>query len=263
MTSAEVRNRFRGVFGFPITPFRQDLSLDLDGLARNVGPKWSRHPFCALVAAGGTGELYLADRCRNRRCRARHGARRPPDACPWSPVWATTRRWAQRWRAEWKKPARIVCWCCRLTTSNAPEEGLFDYYEAIGQRERPAADGLQPRLGRILAADGGAPRRARAHACWLEGRPGRRAQVSAHHESCGRPAGVAGRHWRRLRAGLLRHRRAGLHIEHLEYCARRFLCSWPKRAWRGISRGSISSCAATSIRSTPCATGCAATKSPS
>jgi 5-dehydro-4-deoxyglucarate dehydratase len=50
MTSAELRNRFRGVFGFPITPFRQDLSLDLDGLARNVD-QMSRHPFCALVAA--------------------------------------------------------------------------------------------------------------------------------------------------------------------------------------------------------------------
>jgi 5-dehydro-4-deoxyglucarate dehydratase len=57
MTSADVRNRFRGVFGFPITPFRQDLSPDLDGLARNVD-QMSRHPFCGLVAAGGTGELY-------------------------------------------------------------------------------------------------------------------------------------------------------------------------------------------------------------
>src|SRR5438445_7561197 len=57
MTSAELRNRFRGVFGFPITPFRQDLSLDLDGLARNVD-QMSRHPFCALVAAGGTRGLF-------------------------------------------------------------------------------------------------------------------------------------------------------------------------------------------------------------
>src|SRR5713226_3799050 len=47
----------RGVFGFPVTPFKKDLSLDLDALARNVD-QMSRHPFCALVAAGGTGELY-------------------------------------------------------------------------------------------------------------------------------------------------------------------------------------------------------------
>ena len=31
--------------------------LDLDGLARNVA-EMTRYPFCALVAAGGTGELY-------------------------------------------------------------------------------------------------------------------------------------------------------------------------------------------------------------
>src|SRR5919106_6039105 len=47
----------KGVFGFPITPLRQDLSLDLDALARNVD-EMTRHPFCAIVAAGGTGELY-------------------------------------------------------------------------------------------------------------------------------------------------------------------------------------------------------------
>ncbi len=55
MTS--LRQRLRGVLGFPVTPFRQDLSLDLDALAQNVD-EMAAHPFCALVAAGGTGELY-------------------------------------------------------------------------------------------------------------------------------------------------------------------------------------------------------------
>ena len=45
------------MLGFPVTPFRQDLSLDLDALARNVD-EMASHPFCALVAAGGTGEVY-------------------------------------------------------------------------------------------------------------------------------------------------------------------------------------------------------------
>src|SRR5260370_5054370 len=57
MTAKDVRNRFKGVFGFPVTPFRKDLSLDLDALERNVADM-VRHPFCGLVAAGGTGELY-------------------------------------------------------------------------------------------------------------------------------------------------------------------------------------------------------------
>lgn len=47
----------RGVFGFPVTPFRADLSLDLKALARNVD-EMASYPFCGLVAAGGTGELY-------------------------------------------------------------------------------------------------------------------------------------------------------------------------------------------------------------
>jgi 5-dehydro-4-deoxyglucarate dehydratase len=52
-----LRDRIRGVLGFPVTPLRQDLSLDLDALARNVD-EMASHPFCGLVAAGGTGELY-------------------------------------------------------------------------------------------------------------------------------------------------------------------------------------------------------------
>src|SRR3982751_777348 len=52
-----LRDQIRGVLGFPVTPFRKDLSLDLDALARNVD-EMASHPFCALVAAGGTGELY-------------------------------------------------------------------------------------------------------------------------------------------------------------------------------------------------------------
>src|SRR3954454_3254056 len=52
-----LRDRIRGVLGFPVTPFHKDLSLDLDALARNVD-EMARYPFCAIVAAGGTGELY-------------------------------------------------------------------------------------------------------------------------------------------------------------------------------------------------------------
>ncbi len=52
-----LRERMRGVLGFPLTPFRQDLSLDPDGLARNAA-EMASYPFCALVAAGGMGEVY-------------------------------------------------------------------------------------------------------------------------------------------------------------------------------------------------------------
>ncbi len=43
--------------GFPVTPFNADMSLDLEGLRRNLRAML-RHPPAAIVAAGGTGELY-------------------------------------------------------------------------------------------------------------------------------------------------------------------------------------------------------------
>src|SRR6185436_8560924 len=42
---------------FPITPFRIDLSVDVEALRRNVRAMLE-HPLAAIVAAGGTGELY-------------------------------------------------------------------------------------------------------------------------------------------------------------------------------------------------------------
>ena len=57
MNHKEFASSLRGVFGFPVTPFHKDLSLDLKGLARNVD-EMAAYPFCAMVAAGGTGELY-------------------------------------------------------------------------------------------------------------------------------------------------------------------------------------------------------------
>jgi 5-dehydro-4-deoxyglucarate dehydratase len=58
MLPADLRRQLSsGVIGFPVTPFHADGSLDLAGLSRNVDVMAS-HGFCALVAAGGTGELY-------------------------------------------------------------------------------------------------------------------------------------------------------------------------------------------------------------
>ena len=52
-----LRDRIRGVLGFPVTPFTKDLSVDLDALAANV-VEMAGYPFCALVAARGIGEIY-------------------------------------------------------------------------------------------------------------------------------------------------------------------------------------------------------------
>jgi 5-dehydro-4-deoxyglucarate dehydratase len=57
ISPAHLRESLTGVIGFPITPFRADLSLDLEALRRNVRAMLE-HPIAAVVAAGGTGELY-------------------------------------------------------------------------------------------------------------------------------------------------------------------------------------------------------------
>ena len=54
---AGLREMLTGVIGFPVTPFRSDLSIDLDALRHNVRAMLE-HPLAAVVAAGGTGELY-------------------------------------------------------------------------------------------------------------------------------------------------------------------------------------------------------------
>jgi 5-dehydro-4-deoxyglucarate dehydratase len=57
MDPNELRQKLTGVISFPVTPFKADLSLDLEGLRGNLR-SLLRHPVRAVVAAAGTGELY-------------------------------------------------------------------------------------------------------------------------------------------------------------------------------------------------------------
>jgi 5-dehydro-4-deoxyglucarate dehydratase len=126
-----ILSKLRGVFGFPVTPFRQDLSLDLDALARNVD-EMAAYPFCALVAAGGTGELYslsvdeveqvVATTVRSIKGRM--------------PVMAGTGFNAVLGVDMARRAAKAGADCILALPPYyvaAPEEGLFAYYEAIGR----------------------------------------------------------------------------------------------------------------------------------
>ena len=57
MNPNDFRKKMGGVIAFPVTPFKGDLSLDVPGYRRNL-QGLVKHPLCAIVAAGGTGELY-------------------------------------------------------------------------------------------------------------------------------------------------------------------------------------------------------------
>ncbi len=57
MRPDELRQRLHGVIAFPVTPFKADLSLDLEGLRRNLR-SLLEHAISAVVAPAGTGEFY-------------------------------------------------------------------------------------------------------------------------------------------------------------------------------------------------------------
>ncbi|HLG51638.1 MAG TPA: dihydrodipicolinate synthase family protein [Chloroflexota bacterium] len=57
LSPEELRPRLRGVLAFPVTPFNQDFSLNEDAFQSHVD-YLIRAGMHAIVAAGGTGELY-------------------------------------------------------------------------------------------------------------------------------------------------------------------------------------------------------------
>lgn len=65
MDPKELRQKLTGVISFPVTPFHNDGSLDLDGLRRNLR-LLLRHPISAIVAAAGTGELHSLSPAEHR-----------------------------------------------------------------------------------------------------------------------------------------------------------------------------------------------------
>ncbi len=131
MTATDYCKQLKGVFGFPVTPFKRDLSVDYDALAKNVD-EMARHPFCALVAAGGTGELYSmtpeeVEQVVKVAVDATAG-RMPVVAGPGY----TTAIGCDIARRVERAGADIILVLPPYYNS-APEAGLFAFYEAIGQ----------------------------------------------------------------------------------------------------------------------------------
>jgi len=127
----ETVRRLRGVFGFPVTPFKPDLSLDLEALERNVAAMVC-HPFCALVAAGGTGELYSLTPQEVEAVVASS----VKAAAGKMPVVAGTGFNAVTGAEIAKRAAGAGAEMILALPPyyiNAPEGGLFAYYEAIGK----------------------------------------------------------------------------------------------------------------------------------
>ena len=128
---SKAASNLRGVFGFPVTPFRQDLSLDLNALERNVA-EMANYPFCALVSAGGTGELYSLsieeiEQVVSTTVHVVNGRMPVVAGTGFNvPMGAEIACRARNAGADYllALPPYYV---------GAPKTGLFDYYEAIGR----------------------------------------------------------------------------------------------------------------------------------
>jgi 5-dehydro-4-deoxyglucarate dehydratase len=130
MTNQDVKKKLTGVFGFPVTPFKKDLSLDLAALERNVA-EMAQHPFCALVAAGGTGELYSLTPDEVEQV-----VRVTVKAAGKMPVVGGTGYNSVTGADMARRCEKAGAECLLVLPPyyiNAPEAGLFDYYETIGR----------------------------------------------------------------------------------------------------------------------------------
>jgi 5-dehydro-4-deoxyglucarate dehydratase len=126
-----LKDKLKGVFGFPVTPFKDDLTLDLDALDRVI-EMMMPHPFCAIVIVGGTGEIYSlapdeAVTVVERAVKTVNG-RMPVVAGVGynTPIGCDLARRMEKAGAD----ALLVM---PPYYTNAPEAGLFAYYKAIGE----------------------------------------------------------------------------------------------------------------------------------
>ncbi|HYW72163.1 MAG TPA: 5-dehydro-4-deoxyglucarate dehydratase [Pyrinomonadaceae bacterium] len=129
MEPLELRNQLAGVIAFPITPFNADLSLDEDGLRANL-ERLLAHPVSAVVAAGGTGEMYTltpAEHLEVIRITVEIAAGRAPVIAG---VGFGLRLGAELAQAAASAGADGIL-IFPPYYPNADDEGLFEYYRAI------------------------------------------------------------------------------------------------------------------------------------
>ncbi|MCS7023371.1 MAG: 5-dehydro-4-deoxyglucarate dehydratase [Bryobacteraceae bacterium] len=126
-----LRDKLRGVFGFPVTPFKPDLSLDLEALESNV-QEMLKHPFCALVAAGGTGEMYSMTPSENVEVVRRTVAVVQGKMPVVGGVGFNTPLAVEMAR-QMEQAGADALLCMPPYYTNAPAEGLLEYYASIGR----------------------------------------------------------------------------------------------------------------------------------
>jgi 5-dehydro-4-deoxyglucarate dehydratase len=125
-----LRNKLAGVIAFPVTPFKENLSLDLPGLHHNLS-KLIEHPISAVVAAGGTGEMYSLTPAEYARVieLTTHAIE---DRVPVIAGVGFGQRLAVEMAQAAEKAGADGILAFPPYYPNADDEGLFEYYRAIG-----------------------------------------------------------------------------------------------------------------------------------
>lgn len=125
------KKAFHGVFGFPVTPFKKNLSLDLAGLEKNCA--WmAKYKFCSMVLAGGTGEVYSMTPQESVKV-VKVAVKAVGKKMPIVAGVAFNTPIATQMAKEMEKAGAAALLVMPPYYINAPFEGLVRYFEAIGK----------------------------------------------------------------------------------------------------------------------------------
>ncbi|HSE19613.1 MAG TPA: 5-dehydro-4-deoxyglucarate dehydratase [Pyrinomonadaceae bacterium] len=134
MHPGTLRNKLSGVIAFPVTPFKGDLSLDLPALHQNL-THLLQYQICAIVAAGGTGELYSLTPSEYARV-IELTALAVEDRVPVIAGVGFGQRLAVEMAQTAEKAGADGILVFPPYYPNAEDDGLFEYYRAIGDATR-------------------------------------------------------------------------------------------------------------------------------
>lgn len=134
MHPSTLRNKLSGVIAFPVTPFKEDLSLDLPALHQNL-TQLLQFPISAIVAAGGTGELYSLTPAEYVRV-IELTALAVEDRVPVIAGVGFGQRLAVEMAQAAEKAGADGILAFPPYYPQADDEGLFEYYRTIGDATR-------------------------------------------------------------------------------------------------------------------------------
>ncbi|HKG62138.1 MAG TPA: 5-dehydro-4-deoxyglucarate dehydratase [Pyrinomonadaceae bacterium] len=129
-----LRSKLSGVIAFPITPFKEDLSLDLPALHQNL-THLLQYPISALVIAGGTGEIYSLTPAEYTRV-IELTALAVEDRVPVIAGVGFGQRLAIEMAQAAEKAGADGILVFPPYYPQAEDEGLFEYYRTIGEATR-------------------------------------------------------------------------------------------------------------------------------